>query len=112
MKWTGGGRGPTMRGVTDPLDIFRKLLARDREAVTEGLPAFRERLRARRATYGGRDLVKTIRPKFLASSDLRHLDYTASVITGACRRLADRVDRKSTRLNSSHEVPSRMPSSA
>lgn len=91
MKWTDGGRGPTMTGVTDPLDIFRKLLARDREAVTEGLPAFRERLRARRATYGGRDLVKTIRPKFLASSDLRHLDYTASVITGACRRLADRV---------------------
>ena len=36
---------------------------------------------------------------------------------GAVRRIADKAgypcrDRKSTRLNSSHEIPSRMPSSA
>ena len=32
-------------------------------------------------------------------------------LSGACRVLYG-VDRKSTRLNSSHEIPSRMPSSA
>lgn len=80
-----------MRRVTDPLDIFRRLLERDRDAVLRDLPSFRDVLRTRRATYGGRDLVKTLRPKFLSRADLRHLDYTASVITGACRRLADRV---------------------
>ena len=34
------------------------------------------------------------------------------VDTGVSGRAAQKVDRKSTRLNSSHEIPSRMPSSA
>ena len=38
----------------------------------------------------------------LGASRIRHL----------CRELQGGRDRKSTRLNSSHEIPSRMPSSA
>ena len=34
-------------------------------------------------------------------------------LSGICSVMADAIlDRKSTRLNSSHEIPSRMPSSA
>ena len=48
-----------------------------------------------------------------------HLAYAVDNIYDTCSAYegmghvkADRVDRKSTRLNSSHEIPSRMPSSA
>lgn len=79
------------RGLTHPLDIFRGALNRRREATLAGLSEFRATLRDRKATYGGRDLVKTVRPKFLARGDLRYLDYVCSVLSGACRRIADRV---------------------
>ena len=40
------------------------------------------------------------------------VDFSESLIAEALRRAAGRKDRKSTRLNSSHEFVSRMPSSA
>ena len=38
--------------------------------------------------------------------------YTKEVLTLAYMNAETLADRKSTRLNSSHEIPSRMPSSA
>ena len=44
--------------------------------------------------------------------DLR-IDYRSCLECGTCRLLCDEsTDRKSTRLNSSHRLESRMPSSA
>ncbi len=77
--------------VTNPIETFRGALNRRRDETLASLPAFRAKLRDRKATYGGRDLVKTIRPKFLSRGDLRYLDYVCSVLSGACRRIADRV---------------------
>ena len=39
------------------------------------------------------------------------VDPTGAAVSGAMITATD-LDRKSTRLNSSHEIPSRMPSSA
>ena len=41
-----------------------------------------------------------------------HLSAAKMGLIGMARGLASELDRKSTRLNSSHEIPSRMPSSA
>ena len=41
-----------------------------------------------------------------------HPDYTGAHYLEVCRSIKAAIDRKSTRLNSSHEIPSRMPSSA
>ena len=51
--------------------------------------------------------VATLKHTTLATARLRFLFLAAKIW-----RHAGRVDRKSTRLNSSHEIPSRMPSSA
>ena len=61
--------------------------------------------------YAGRDRVKAA----LRSGDLR-MDFfspegTDSLVR-SLSRTSQRVDRKSTRLNSSHKTESRMPSSA
>ena len=41
-----------------------------------------------------------------------HFEQTAAPVTQHCETLKELKDRKSTRLNSSHESTSRMPSSA
>ena len=43
---------------------------------------------------------------------LRHMEMSVAEIPSALSATEDERDRKSTRLNSSHEIPSRMPSSA
>ena len=45
-------------------------------------------------------------------SALAEATFLAAVSLFISARAIERLDRKSTRLNSSHEVPSRMPSSA
>ena len=51
-----------------------------------------------------------------AETDKRSLKFipeeTKTVYLCACGKTENAPDRKSTRLNSSHEIPSRMPSSA
>ena len=67
------------------------------------------------ACFVGGALFGSAGVKLLASKDAKKA-YTH--ITAAGLRMKDSVmetvtsDRKSTRLNSSHEIPSRMPSSA
>ena len=67
---------------------------------------------AEKGSRSSRDLLKKI--------SSRHLSVLKSLLQGAkrrptasaVRRLLDELDRKSTRLNSSHSDRSRMPSSA
>jgi hypothetical protein len=74
-----------------PLAIFDELLARDRAAWTDSIPAFRERLRSSGAQYGGRDLVRVLRPKLVTSGEYATLEWVCGVILGASRRLAERI---------------------
>ena len=55
-----------------------------------------------------------LRRALVTQSDLPYPEGTAcaEVIKVGSGDVADKEDRKSTRLNSSHEIPSRMPSSA
>ena len=55
--------------------------------------------------YSSRFKISTARFANVAFSN-------GSLLAGFIGRLMKRQDRKSTRLNSSHEIPSRMPSSA
>ena len=64
--------------------------------------------------YGGRYVAETLMPLILAVEEA----YNAAQADPAFKAELDYYlkyyvgDRKSTRLNSSHEIPSRMPSSA
>ena len=68
-------------------------------------PQFREQL-IQLVDQGQRSILVDLEGvEFLDSTGL-------GVLVGGLRRARVNGDRKSTRLNSSHEVPSRMPSSA
>ena len=49
---------------------------------------------------------------FLVAAQYQHMTKAAEHLQIAQPALSQAIDRKSTRLNSSHEIPSRMPSSA
>ena len=55
-----------------------------------------------------REVLRDVAPGFHVLADFRWLESMDS----AAARYLDEIDRKSTRLNSSHEFVSRMPSSA
>ena len=57
----------------------------------------------------GANLVADFMGFYFSSGDAWDLAYQAQIGRDRCRTLED---RKSTRLNSSHDIPSRMPSSA
>jgi hypothetical protein len=75
----------------EPLEIFRACLAADADRARESVPVLQARLRALRAQYGGRDLVRVLRPKLLTEGEYVGLEYDVSVLAGAARRLAERV---------------------
>lgn len=80
----------------DPASLFHELLEADRGRWMEAVPAVRSRLHELGCTYGGREMVRALRPKFLGSGAYAHLDYVCGVICGVLRRLAARalVDRR------------------
>jgi hypothetical protein len=77
--------------MTAAARIFDELVARDREATAASIPALRERLRETGAQYGGRDLVRVLRPKLVTSGEYDELRYVCGVIMQAARRLAERI---------------------
>jgi uncharacterized circularly permuted ATP-grasp superfamily protein len=75
----------------DAIKIFDDLQERDRAAYAGSIPGLREDLARGGAQYGGRDLVRVLRPKFVTSGEYETLRYVCGVIVQAARRLADRV---------------------
>ena len=59
------------------------------------------------------EIIKMQSGTYLSKNDIEHLEnvYGHNDTQNLCYRDWE-TDRKSTRLNSSHEIPSRMPSSA
>ena len=55
-----------------------------------------------------RELAHRTQGRVLGKDEIRHAIFAPQEIEYSSRQ----EDRKSTRLNSSHEIPSRMPSSA
>src|SRR5262249_27925402 len=89
---TGDTIAAPMRGDTsDAIRIFDELLRRDGAACAASIPALREALRKGGAQYGGRDLVRVLRPKLVTSGEYETLRYVCGVIMGAVRRLAERI---------------------
>src|ERR1043165_2590865 len=75
----------------DPLRVFQDLLSKEKPRWLGTVDDLRERLRASRAQYGGRDLVCVLRPKFVSTQDYALIDYVSGVIVGAARRLAQMI---------------------
>ncbi|HYC77779.1 MAG TPA: hypothetical protein VEI02_09145 [Planctomycetota bacterium] len=75
----------------DAIRLFRSLLDRDLPRWRDSVPVLRTRLRELRARYGDRELVRTLRPKFLSESEYAEIEYVCGVLSGATRRLADRI---------------------
>jgi hypothetical protein len=75
----------------DPIAIYDELLAVRRDEAAASIPRLAEELRRRGAQYGGRDLVRVLRPKFVTSGEYATLVYACGVILQAARRLAERV---------------------
>ncbi len=75
----------------DPLRLYQDLLSSERPRWLGTIDGLRERLRSVRAQYGGRDLVRVFRPKFVTTQDLALIDYVSGVILGASRRLAQMI---------------------
>jgi hypothetical protein len=75
----------------DAIKVFDELVARDREGTAASIPALREALRRGGAQYGGRDLVRVLRPKLVTSGEYEQLRYVCGVIMQAARRLSERI---------------------
>jgi hypothetical protein len=73
------------------IETYREILRRDLVRARESVPTLQARLRALRAQYGGRDLVRVLRPKLLGEGDYAELEYVCGVLYGVARRLAARV---------------------
>jgi hypothetical protein len=70
-----------------PRGTFR----RDVVAARASTPVLLERLRELRARYGGRDLVRTLRPTILEEAAYAELGYVCGVLSNAARRLSERI---------------------
>jgi hypothetical protein len=74
-----------------PEDVFNELLAADRERWKSTGAEMLEGLIRRGCSYGGREMVRVLRPKFVSSGDYAYLTYICGVVMGAFRRLGDMV---------------------
>ena len=75
----------------DLIQTYRECLLADLGRARDSVPVLQARLRALRAQYGGRDLVRVLRPKLLSEGDAAELDYVCGVLSGIARRLASRI---------------------
>ena len=88
-----------MQGELDFQQSFRARVALLKGLDAEVLPKIAARLTI---TEGAERLIST----------LKSLGYKTAILSGGFQYFAEYLDRKSTRLNSSHSQQSRMPSSA
>ena len=100
------------------------MLLKGKVVIISGIgPGLGTKLAVRAAEYQAKAVVLATRTPAkldLAEKAIRDAGYSTPVLkvptdiaqVEQCQTLADLVDRKSTRLNSSHVVESRMPSSA
>lgn len=71
------------------IQTFLSVLESRRAEAVAAVPAMVSKLRELRCGFGGRDLVKVLRPKFLTVSEYETLDDVAGVVVSACKRVAD-----------------------
>ena len=74
-----------------PEAIFASILGEDRSRWLPTLEPLRRNLVDSGCHYGGREIVKVLRPKFLSRSEYLYLGYAASVLMGVFRKLSERV---------------------
>lgn len=75
----------------DAVATFAELLTKDSAAWTASIPALQDELRRGGAQYGGRDLVRVLRPKLVTTGAYAELEYVCGIIMQATRRLAARI---------------------